>query len=63
MKKVQKKSSLNFMFSTGNLDVFWGKFTAELVLKSFSGGNDSLEPPVLGLSNSLLYGLEKLIEL
>ena len=51
------------MFSTGNLDVFFGKFTAELVLKSFSGGNDSLEPPVLGLSNSLLYGLEKLIEL
>ena len=51
------------MFSTGNLDVFLGKFTAELVLKSFSGGNDSLEPLVLGLSNSLLYGLEKLIEL
>ena len=51
------------MFSTGNLDVFFGKFTAELVLKSFLGGNDSLEPPVLGLSNSLLYGLEKLIEL
>ena len=27
-----------------NLDVFLGKFSAELVLKSFSGRNNSLEP-------------------
>ena len=42
---------------------FSGKFTAELVSKSFSDGNDSLDPPVLEFSNTLLYGLEKLRQL
>ena len=42
---------------------FSGKFTAELVAKSFSDGNDSLDPPVLEFSNTLLYGLEKLRQL
>ena len=40
-----------------NLDVFFGKFTTEQVLKSFSGGNNSLKPPVFGLCDSLPFGL------
>ena len=42
---------------------FFRKFTVELVSKSFSDGNDSLDSPVLEFSNTLLYGLEKLREL
>ena len=34
-----------------NLDVFVGKFTVEQVLKSFSGRNNSLKPPVFGRIN------------
>ena len=48
------------MSSIGNLDGFFGKFTVELVLKSFLGRNDSLEPAVLGFSNTLLYVPERL---
>ena len=42
-----------------NLVGFFGKFTAELVWKSFSGRNNSLEPPDFLFSNSLPYGLEE----
>ena len=35
----------------------------ELVSKSFSGRNNSLEPYVFGFSNSLSYGVEESIEL
>ena len=45
--------------SLQNLDVFFGKFTAEQVLKSFSGRNSSQELPVFGFSNSLSYGLQE----
>ena len=37
---------------------FFGKFTAEQVLKSLSGRNNSLKPPVLGFCDSLAIGLE-----
>ena len=47
---VQKNSSLNFMsavgFQASEIWIFFGKFTAELVWKLFSGRNNSLEPPV-----------------
>ena len=42
---------------------FLGKLTAELVLKSFSGRNNSLEAHVFGFTNSLPYGPEESMEL
>ena len=42
---------------------FFIKFTVEKVLKSFSGRNNSLEPPVFGFCDCLLYDLEESIEL
>ena len=41
-----------------NLDVFFGRFTAEQVLKSFSGRNNSLKLPVFGFCDNLPFGLE-----
>ena len=38
---------------------FFGKFTAELILKSLLGRNKSLEAPVFGFSNSHPYDLEE----
>ena len=38
---------------------FFGKFTAEQVLKSFSGRNNSLMPLVFGFCNSLPFGFEE----
>ena len=38
---------------------FFGNIFVELVLKSFSGRNYYLEPPVFWFSNSFLYGLEE----
>ena len=68
---VKKNSSLNFTLfgwfpGLQNLNVFFfvvEKFTAEQVLKSFSGRNNSLKSPVLGFFNSLSYGLEESREL
>ena len=43
-----------------NSGSFFGKFTLELVWKSFSGKSSSLEPPVFFLIfDSLSYGLEE----
>ena len=42
---------------------FFGKYTVEQVLKSFSGRNHSLKLPVLGFCDSLPYDLEEPIEL
>ena len=42
---------------------FLRNFTAEKVLKSFSGRNNALEPPVFGFANRLPYGLEEPREL
>ena len=39
--------------------VFFEKFTVELVLKSFSGRNNSLEAPGFGFSNNLPHDLEE----
>ena len=64
---VQKISIANFMSSFGfqasKIWMFFGKIFAELVWKSFSGRNSSLEPPVFWFSNSLPYGLEESREL
>ena len=38
-----------------NLHVFFGKFTAEQVLKSFLGRNNSLKPPVFDVCDSLPF--------
>ena len=38
---------------------FFGKFTAEQVLISFSGRNNSVKPPAFGLCDSLPFGLEE----
>ena len=37
----------------------FGKFNVEQFLKSLLGRSNSLEPPVVGFSNSLPYGLEE----
>ena len=42
-----------------NVDVF----LENLLWKSFSSRNNSLEPPVFGITNSLQYGLEESREL
>ena len=58
---MNKNSSLRFMSFVHFFQksgCFFGKFTAELILNSFSGRNKSLEAPVFGLSNSLPYDLE-----
>ena len=46
-----------------NLDVFFGKFTVEQVLKSFSGRNNSQKSPIFEFFDSLPYDLEKSKEL
>ena len=58
----KKDSSLNFMSLIGfqaSKTCFFAKFVAEQVLKSFSGRNNSLKPPVLGVCDSLPFGLEE----
>ena len=42
--------------SPQNLDVFFGKFTVQQVLKSFSGRNNFQEPSIFECSDSLPYG-------
>ena len=46
-------------FQASKIWIFFGKFTAELVLKSASGQNNFLEAPVFEFSNSLPYDLEE----
>ena len=50
-------SLVGFQFS--KIWMFFGKFTVEQALESFSGRNNSLELHVLGFSDSLPYGLEE----
>ena len=60
---VKKNSSQNFVSSVGfqasKIWVFFGKKFLELVWKSFSGRNSSLEHPVFLFCNSLPYGLKE----
>ena len=60
VKKIQVLNFCIFGWFPGlqNLDVFFGKFTVGQVLKSFSGTNDTLKPPVFGFCDSLPFGLE-----
>ena len=44
-------------------ECFFGKFIVEKDLKSFSGRNNSLNPPVFGFCDSLPYDLEESIGL
>ena len=65
-RTCEKKASLNFMSSAckpTKSGCFFGKFTVQQVLKSFSGRNNSLEPSIFGCSDSLPYGLEESKEL
>ena len=50
-------------FQASRILMFFGKFTVEKVLKSFSGRNNSLNPPVFGFCDSLPFGLEESREL
>ena len=64
---VKKESILNFMSSvlvswSPKSRYFFGKFTIELVWKSFSGRNNSLEPSVFWFSNGRLYDLKESIK-
>ena len=60
---VKKKSSLNSMsligFQVSKISMFFGKFTANQVMRSFSDRINSLEPPVFEFTNGLPYGLEE----
>ena len=63
-RACDKNSSLNFMLfmlvsRSPKSGYSFGKFTAEQVLKSFSGKNSSLKPPVLEFCDSLPFGLEE----
>ena len=46
-------------FQASKIWIFFGTFFAEQVLKSFSDRNNSLEPLVFEISNSLTYGLDE----
>ena len=52
-------SCLSFVSRPPKTGYFFGKFNAELVLKSFSGRNKSLETPVVGFFNSVPHDLEE----
>ena len=60
---AQKNSSLSFMPSVGFQPSKIWIITVEQVLKSFSGRNYSLRPPVFAFCDSLLFGLEESREL
>ena len=49
-------------FQVSKIWMFFGKFMVELILKSFSGRNNSLEVPIFGFYNSLPYNLKKSLE-
>ena len=59
---VKKKPSPNFMSSVGfqapKIWMFFGKFTGDQVLKSFSGRNNFLKP-AFGFCDSFPFGLEE----
>ena len=63
---MKKKSSLRVVslicFQVSKILTFFSKFTGDLVLKSFSGRNNSVEALGFGLSNSLPYDLEEFRE-
>ena len=65
MRKKLKSAFHVFGWFPGlqNLDVFFGKFTVEQVLKSFLGRNNSQEPLAFGFCGSLPHDLEESIEL
>ena len=64
---VKKYSGLNFMssvdFHASKIWMSFWKIGFEQVSKSFSGRNNSLEPSVFRLSNSLPYGVDESREL
>ena len=52
-------SCLRLVFRSPKSEYFLEKFIVELVWKSFSGRNNSLEPPVFLFCSSRFYGLEE----
>ena len=57
-RQMKKKSSL-VGFQASKTWMFFGKFTENQVLKSFSGRSNSLKPPVFGFFDSLPFSLEE----
>ena len=58
VKKIMSEVHVFSLFpGLQNLDGFFGKFTEEQVLKTFSGRNNSLKPPFFGFCDSLSFGL------
>ena len=63
VKKITVQiSCLLLLYRPPKSGCFFGKFTAEQVLKSFSGRNNSLKP-VFGFCDNLPFGLEESREL
>ena len=63
-KKIQVRISCLWLVSRPpKSGCFFGKLTVEQVLKSFSGRNNPLKPPVFGFCDSLPFGLEESREL
>ena len=59
VKKIQVWiSCLQLVSRPPKYGCFFEKFTVEQILKSFSGRNNSLKPPVFEFSDSLSYGLQ-----
>ena len=60
VKKIHVKISCLWLVSRPpNSRCFFGKFTLEQVLKSFSGRNNSLKPSVFGFCVSLSFRLQE----
>ena len=60
---IKKDASLNLMslvgFQASKIWIFFGKFTVEQVLKSFSDRNNTKKSPVFGFCDRPPYDLEK----
>ena len=60
MKKINSEFHVFGWFpGVQNLEVFFGKFTVQRVLKSLASRNNSLESLIVGFSNSHPYVMEE----
>ena len=60
MKKIFSLIFIFFVcFQASKNWIIFGKFNADVVLKSFSGRNKSLEAPVFGFFHSFPHNLEE----
>ena len=64
MEKIQAWFFMSLVgFQASKIWIFFGKFTAEQVLKPFAGRDNSLKLTVFGFCDSLLFGVEESGEL